>query len=85
MEGHGRVSYVVLHPATGFEQDILYDIAGVDSASHCLIESHLDQPADRFTMAVHQPVDSIGISVASTVEEIQGCVPFRPHGDAFLE
>jgi hypothetical protein len=63
MERHTRIVQIVLNAAIRVHQNVLHDIAGIDTLADAAIESHGNHPAQRFPMPVQQLANRLRIAV----------------------
>ena len=53
-----------------FEQDVLHNIAGIDSPSDCAVQPSLDHASQRVAMPLQQFVDRGGIAVSCGMQQL---------------
>jgi len=70
---HRRILEIFPQPAIGLDQDILNDIAGVNSPLDELVHAMVDEPPDRRAVTIEQAVDGVAVSLSHPLEQ-QKCL-----------
>ena len=73
---------IFAQPATGVDEHILHDVAGVNAALHLPIEPQLHHASQSRAVTFEQPVNSRGISLTGPVEQFDGLRSVGPHSRA---
>ncbi len=69
MERHGGILEVIGKPAVSIDENFLHDIAGIDSSTNALIETHCDHTSQRIAMTVQQLAGGRGITLARSGQQ----------------
>ena len=70
MKRHHGIVEIALEPTVGLDHDILHNIAGINAALHSPIHPQIDHPPQRLAVPFQQPVKSLGIALASLIEQL---------------
>ena len=85
MKRHDRIVHVSLQTAIGFDQNILHDIADVDSFLDFVVQSHSHQLPKRVSVSVHQLIYRRHITVFGLRYQLFGLELFWPHNPSLTE
>ena len=71
MEWQDRIPEIVGQPPARFDEDILHDVARVDSSANRMIESQIDHPAQRLAMPGPEPFGGGRVAInGEAVEQV---------------
>ncbi len=77
--GHARLGQVLLEAAIGLDQNVLHDVADVDSPLNSLVEAKLDHPPERIAVAVQEAVNGVRVALLGIGQQILGFFRVGPH------
>lgn len=69
VKGKGRLVKVVGKPIRGFQQYVLDNVAGIDTASDAAIHPGSDQPAKCVTVTIHQTGNRVFVTTSGGSQE----------------
>jgi hypothetical protein len=78
MKGHLGIGQIILQAGTGFDQDILHDVADVKASLYLLVKPNLDQAMNSRAMPVEQLIDGGRISLLGGDQQLLGIIILRP-------
>lgn len=79
MKRHRAALDEVIQSLTGFEQDILHDVAGIDSGRNRSVQPHLDHLSHGVPVPLHQFVDGGRFTLAGVLQQLSSLFRIRPH------
>ncbi len=78
VKGEGRLVKVVGKPIRGFQQDVLDNVAGIDTASDAAVHPGPDQPAKCVTVTIQQPGNRVLVTTAGGGQEFASPIRIGP-------
>lgn len=79
MKRHRPAFDEIVQPLTGFQQNVLHDVTGVDAGRDCPVQPHLDNLPHGISVPLHQFVDSSRFSLAGIPQQLSSLFRIRPH------